>query len=101
MDKDVIFTPMSKTIELPDPLYAEINGYATRTATSPLGVVRQAWEEFRSRHAEETAGQPRPKPSKEELLAMIENLTGSLTLPQDADYDELRHEALLEKNGPL
>ena len=92
---------MSKTIELPDPLFAEIHGYATRAATSPLGVVKQAWEEFRSRHPQETAAPPPPKPSKEELLAMVRSLTGSLSLPQDADYDKLRHEALLEKYGPL
>lgn len=92
---------MSQTIELPDPLYAEINGYATRAATSPLGIVRRAWEEFRTRHPQETAVPPPTKPSKEELLAIVKSLTGSLSLPQDADYDKLRHEALLEKYGPL
>ncbi len=32
---------------------------------------------------------------------MVRSLTGSLSLPQEADYDKLRHEALLEKYGPL
>ena len=97
----LLTTSLSQLIELPDPLYAEINDYATRAATSPLGVVRQAWEEFRTRHPQETAGPLPAKPSKEELLAMVRSLTGSPSLPQDADYDKLRHEALLEKYGPL
>lgn len=91
---------MSQTIELPDPLYAEIYGYATRAAISPLGVVRQAWEEFRTRHPQETAAPP-AKPSKEELLAMIEELSGSISLPADVDYKTLIGEARMEKYGPL
>ena len=55
---------MNTTIELPDPLFAEIHGYATRVATSPLEVVRLAWEEFRLRHAQETASPPVPNPGK-------------------------------------
>ena len=92
---------MSQTIELPDPLYAEINGYATRAATSPLGVVRQAWKEFRTRHPQETGAPPPPRPSKEELLAMIEELSGSISLPADVDDKTLIGEARMEKYGPL
>jgi hypothetical protein len=92
---------MSQTIELPDPLYAEIKGYATRAAISPLGVVRQAWEEFRTRHLQETAVAPPPKPSKEELLAMIEELGGSISLPEDVDDKSLIGEARMKKYGPL
>ena len=41
---------MSQTIELPDPLFAEINDYASEVAASPVLVLRQAWDEFRDRH---------------------------------------------------
>lgn len=37
---------MSKTTQLPDPLFAEIDGYANRVAASPVTVIRQAWDEF-------------------------------------------------------
>lgn len=92
---------MSQTIDLPDPLYAEIHGYAARVAVSPSVVIRQAWEEFRRRHDD---GNPTPiatKPTPEELLAMVASMTGSLSLPQDADYDHPRHQALTEKYGSL
>ncbi len=92
---------MSKTIELPDPLYAEILGYATLVATSPLGVVQQAWEEFRARHPQEVAASPPSKPGKEELLGMVERLTGSLSLPSAVDDKTLIGEARFEKYGPL
>lgn len=92
---------MSQILELPDPLFAEIKGYATRVATSPLGVVKQAWEEFRARHPQEMAASPLPKPSKEELLAMIEELSGSISLPPGVDDKLLITEARMEKYGPL
>ncbi len=41
---------MSQIIELPDPLFAEINDYASEIAVSPVLVLRQAWDEFRHRH---------------------------------------------------
>lgn len=46
---------MSQTIELPDPLFAEISGYASRMAESPVVVLGQAWEEFRQRHPAQAA----------------------------------------------
>jgi hypothetical protein len=63
---------MSKTIELPDPLFAEIDGYAHRLSTTP-----------------------------EELLAMVRSLKGSITLPEDASDKSLITEARTEKHGPL
>lgn len=92
---------MSQTLELPDPLFAEINGYAARLSTSPLGVVRQAWEEFRDRHPQASIERPASKPTKEEMLAMIEELSGSITLPSGVDDKTLISEARLEKYGPL
>lgn len=92
---------MSHVIELPDPLFAQINGYAQRVASSPLNVLNQAWEEFRERHAQQPGLPHSPKLGKSELLALIESLPGSLTLPPDADYESLRYEALAEKYGPL
>ncbi len=41
---------MSKPTELPDPLFAEIDGYANWVAASPVTVIRQAWDEFRRQH---------------------------------------------------
>jgi hypothetical protein len=38
---------MSKTIELPDPLFAKIDGYANWFAASPVRVIRKTWDEFR------------------------------------------------------
>jgi hypothetical protein len=35
---------MSQTIELPDPLFDEINGYANHVAASPLVIIKQAWD---------------------------------------------------------
>lgn len=63
---------MSKTIELPDPLFAEIGGYPHRLSTTP-----------------------------EELLAMVRSLKGSIALPQDASDKSLIAEARTEKYGQL
>ena len=92
---------MSQTIELPDPLFAEINGYANRLATSPLVIIKEAWEEYRHRHPQTAPLKPRDKAETEELLAMIRALRGSITLPSDADDDTLITEARTEKYGPL
>jgi len=52
---------MGKTIELPDPLFAEIDGYAHRVSASPITVIRQAWDEFRHHHPQETTVPPPAK----------------------------------------
>ncbi len=95
------FEDMSRTIDLPDPLYAEIHGYAARVAVPPLVVIRQAWDEFRRRHENGTQDSLVAKPTQEELFAMVSSMTGSLPLPQDADYDNLRQQSLTEKHGAL
>ena len=46
---------MSHTIELPDPLFSEITGYAVRVAVSPMNVIQQDWDEFRQRHPQKAA----------------------------------------------
>jgi hypothetical protein len=92
---------MSKTIELPDPLFAEIDDYAARSATSPLVVLKLAWSEFAQRHA--PAGNPGPvaKRSRDELLAASRALRGSISLPTDQEDRVLITEARMEKYGPL
>ncbi len=89
---------MSQTIELPDPLFAEINDYAAAVAAAPVVVLRQAWDEFRLRHPDQ---QPRQKGSPEELKSIIKALSGSVSIPLDKSYDQLLEEALLEKHGPV
>ncbi|MCX6874892.1 MAG: hypothetical protein NTW21_13950 [Verrucomicrobia bacterium] len=92
---------MGKTIEFPDPLFAEIDGYAHRVAASPITVIRQAWEEFRHRHPPESDTTAVRKPDTEELLSMVRVLRGSISLPADVDDKTLITEARLEKHGPL
>jgi hypothetical protein len=93
---------MSKTIELPDPLFAEIDGYAHRLSTTPVTVIRQAWDEFRRHHTPLHPASVMPKnPTPEELLAMVRSLKGSITLPEDASDKSLITEARTEKHGPL
>jgi len=92
---------MSQTIELPDPLFAEINGYANRVAASPLVVIKQAWDEFRHRHPQDAASTHTEKPNTEELLAMVQSMRGSISLPSDVDDDTLITEARMEKYGPF
>lgn len=89
---------MSQTIELPDPLFAEINGYANRVAASPLVIIKQAWDEFRHRHPQEVGNQAA---GSDELLAMVRSLKGSISLPDGVEDDILITEARLEKYGPL
>ena len=91
---------MSHTIELPDPLFREINGYAIGSMLSPVHVIEQAWEEFRSRHPQPVAAAENPKAS-EALKARIKALRGSIPLPAGISYDQLREEALREKYGPF
>jgi hypothetical protein len=93
---------MSQTIELPDPLFAEIHGYARSLAVSPLIIITQAWAEFRCHHPDlPPPGHVAGRPSESDLLAMVDDLSGSLSLPSDADYDRIRHAAVLDKYGPL
>ena len=92
---------MGKTIELPDPLFAEIDGYASRVSASPITVIRQAWDEFRNHHPQEYPPPLRPASVNEELLAMVHTLHGSISLPANVDDKTLITEARLEKHGPL
>jgi predicted transcriptional regulator len=92
---------MGKTIELPDPLFSEIDGYAHSVSASPSAVIRQAWDEFRDHHLQEPAIAPSQTAAKEELLAMVRTLRGSLSLPANVDDKTLITEARLEKHGPL
>jgi predicted transcriptional regulator len=92
---------MSKTIELPDPLYAEIDGYARRVSASPITIIRQAWDEFRHQHPPETATPLRQTSASDELLAMVRTLRGSISLPAGMDDKKLITEARAEKHGPL
>ena len=92
---------MSKTIELPDPLFAEIDGYANRVAASPISVIRQAWDEFLRHHPQEMNSASLQKPAAAELLAMVRSLRGSLSLPQDLTDETLITQARMEKYGPL
>lgn len=90
---------MSKTLEIPEQLYAEIDRFANRTATSPLVVLSRAWREFEQRHAQ--SDDARPASTQAELLAMARSLEGSLSLPSGQDDAALIAEARLEKYGPL
>jgi hypothetical protein len=91
---------MSHTIELPDPLFREINGYAMGSTLSPIHVIEQAWEEFRARHPQPVSPAENAKAS-DELKARIKALRGSISLPAGKSYDQLREEALREKYGPF
>jgi hypothetical protein len=92
---------MSKTIELPDPLFAEIDGYARRVSASPITVIRQAWDEFRHQHPQEPAPPLSQTGATSELLAMVRTLRGSISLPSGVDDKTLITEARMEKHGPL
>ncbi len=92
---------MSKSIELPDPLFAEIDGYANRVAASPVTVIRQARDEFRRHHPQDPDTAPLQKPVSDELLAMVRSLTGSLSLPHDVTDETLITQARMEKYGQL
>jgi hypothetical protein len=92
---------MGKTIELPDPLFAEIHGYAHRVSASPVTVIRQAWDEFRHHLPQEPATALGQTTATEELLAMVHTLRGSISLPANVDDKTLITEARLEKHGPL
>ena len=92
---------MSKSIELPDPLFAEIDGYADLVAASPTTVIRQAWDEFRRHHPQPADSVSVPKPAAIELLAKVRSLRGSLSLPKDVDDESLITQARMGKYGPL
>ena len=92
---------MSKSIELPDPLFAEIDGYANQVAASPVTVIRQAWDEFRRHHPQDPDSAPLQKPAVAELLTMVRSLRGSISLPHDVSDETLITQARMEKYGPL
>jgi hypothetical protein len=92
---------MGKTIELPDPLFAEIDGYAHRISATPLTVIRQAWNEFRHHHPQESTPPSMQNPETEDLLVMVHALRGSISLPADVDDKTLITQARLGKYGPL
>lgn len=92
---------MSKSIELPDPLFAEIDGYADQVAASPIAVIRLAWDEFLRHHPQPTDSACVRKPATAELLAMVRSLRGSLSLPHDVTDEALITQARLQKYGPL
>ena len=92
---------MSKSIELPDPLFAEIDGYANQVAESPVTVIRQAWDEFRRHHPQDPDSAPLQKPAVAELLTMVRSLRGSISLPHDVSDETLITQARMEKYGPL
>ena len=87
---------MSKTIELPDPLYAEIEGYASRTAAPALAVIQQAWEEFQRRHPQ-GLNPPAFNLRSKELLDQVRALRGSISLPNELDDRSMIAKARLEK----
>ncbi len=91
---------MSHPIELPDPLFREINGYAIGNASSPVQVIEQAWQEFRARHAQPVPPAEKLKVSGE-LKARIKALRGSISLAEGKGYDQLREDAVEEKYGPF
>ncbi len=91
---------MGKTIELPDPLFAEIDGYAHRVSASPISVIRQAWDEFLHHHPQETTTPLHQTASAEELLAIVRTLRCSISLPANVDDKTLIAEARSEKYGP-
>lgn len=88
---------MSMTIELPDPLVAEINDYAEKAAEAPAAILKQAWDEFRHRHSKT----PPAKASPQEIKARIKAMSGTLSLPPDQTHSQLLEAALLEKYGPF
>jgi len=92
---------MGKTIEFPDPLFAEIDGYAHRVAASPITVIRQAWDEFRHHHPSDPVAPAVQKSDTEQLLSMVRELRGSISLPANVDDKTLITEARLGKHGPL
>ncbi|MCX6866430.1 MAG: hypothetical protein NTV46_09485 [Verrucomicrobia bacterium] len=92
---------MGKTIELPDPLFAEIDGYAHRVSATPITVIRQAWSEFLHHHPQQPVTPAVRKPDTEELLSMVRVLRGSISLPADVADKTLITEARLEKHGPV
>jgi len=92
---------MGKTIELPDPLFAEIDGYAHLVAATPVTVIRQAWNEFRHYHPQEPVTPRMHNSDTEDLILMVHTLRGSISLPTDVDDKTLITEARLEKHGPL
>jgi hypothetical protein len=92
---------MSKTIEIPDPLFAEIDGYARRVSASPVTVIRQAWDEFRHQHPQEPITPHHQTAATAELLATVRKLRSSISLPSDVDDDTLITEARTEKYGSL
>ena len=94
-------TIMRKSIELPDPLFAEIDGYANRVAVSPITVIRQAWDEFRRHHPQDLDSAPLQKPGSDEFLAKVRSLRGSISLPHDVPDETLNTQARMEKYGPL
>jgi hypothetical protein len=85
----------------PDPLFAEIDGYASRVAASPVTVIRQAWDEFRRHHPQAPDTTPLQKPGPDELLATVRSLRGSITLPNDVSDETLITQARMEKYGSL
>ena len=91
---------MSSTIELPDPLLAEIQGYAARIATSPQVILQKAWEEYRSRHmVKRTIPEERTPEAKEAMLAKVQALRGSISLPEGISDLDLITESRMEKYG--
>lgn len=92
---------MSHTIELPDPLFREITGYAVHVAATPTHVIQRAWEEFRQRHPQKTVTSPDPTSNQAALIAIVRSLHGSILLPAEVDDDTLITEARMEKYGPL
>ncbi len=92
---------MSHTIELPDPLFREITGYAVRVAVSPTHVIQRAWEEFQQRHSQTAVPPAEPTADQAALITMVRALHGSVALPAELDDDTLITEARMEKYGPL
>ena len=92
---------MSTSIELPEPLYAEIYGYALREAVTPQVALQHAWEEFRSHHMGSVDSTPRTTADQDALLDMIHSLSGSISLPAGTRDDDLIATARSEKYGPV
>ena len=92
---------MSKSIELPDPLFAEIDGYANRVAASPITVIRQAWDEFRRHPPQDPDSAPLQKPAVAVLLTIVRSLRGSISLPHDVPDETLITQARTAKYGPI
>lgn len=92
---------MSKSIELPDPLFAEIDDYANWVAASPVTVIRQAWDEFRRHHPQAPHTTLICKPGADELLAIVRSLRGSISLPHDVTDETLITQVRMEKYDPI